>query len=80
MCWATKISSFGGKITYIKGSLNGRADFLSRMEGHIPRYHDTADIEESCDVNLINSDRITDADRHYSDDEGEVPPELPTLD
>ncbi len=78
--WAVKISAFGGKIKYIKGSENIQADFLSRIEGNIPRYHDSDKIEESCEINVINSDRLRPLDRQYSDSENDISPEPPMLD
>jgi hypothetical protein len=50
--WATKISSFGGQIQYIKGKDNVKADFLSRIESE--------DLPADC--NLVNTDRVVDYD------------------
>ena len=70
--WATKISSFGGQIVYIKGKDNVKADFLSRLEERdIPIPSADIDIDDS--INVINTDRLTNAD---SDDD--VPNIRPT--
>ncbi len=60
--WAVRINSFGGNIFYIRGTENVLADSLSRLEGPIPRFTDTDDIEESFEVHVINSDRLTNDD------------------
>ena len=59
--WATKISSFRGQIVYIKGKDNVKTDFLSRLEEKdIPIPSVDIDIDDSIDV--INTDRLSDAD------------------
>ena len=66
--WATKISAFGGRVTYIKGCENKQADFLSRLEGSIPRYRDTNIIEDHCDVEAVEA-HLSESDTDNSDDE-----------
>ncbi len=78
--WAVRINSFGGKIYYICGTENILADSLSRLEGPIPRYSDTDSIKESCEVQVINSDRLNHDDLKYDDGLEDIPPEVPNID
>ncbi len=78
--WPVRINSVGVKIFYIRGTENVLADSLSRLEGPIPKFTDTDDIEESCEVQVINSDRLTNDDLKCDDGLENVLPEAPTLD
>ena len=73
--WATKISSFGADIHFIRGVKNVQADFLSRLSPqNIPKLKDHSDIEARIDdVALIDLDRIDlSVDQKDEEDSGEI--------
>ena len=72
--WAAKISAFGGKITYLRGSDNKQADFLSRIPGKIDHNQDSSASEDTCQIELINSDRLhhLKSDTHDSDSDSDI--------
>ncbi len=74
------INSFCSKIFYIHGTENVLADSLSRLEGPIPRYSDTDNIEESCKVQVINSDMLNHDDLKYDDGLEDIPTEVSNID
>ena len=71
--WATKISSYGADIQFIKGRDNVHADFLSRLSPeNIPKFDDHETIETRLDdVAVIDLDRVDlNPSREDEDDSG----------